>query len=1041
MSTDSFKERFLFQSEGAPEKAFRVVRFSGREGLNILYRFEITLASQSRPDLDKVLASPAKLTILRDGGSHAVFHGYPTLCAQNGHSNGWTFYTLVLQPAFWKTANVVMNQIFLDNDVKEILEETLKKNGAFESEHAFKLNGSYPKLDFSMQYNESVYDYMAFQMEKNGIYYYFDQQSSGEKLIFADSKDAHAKLPQTPSLRYSPVSGLENAHREELVASFSLNQTPLPKAVFVRDHDWKRPGQAVEASAPVNPKGLGSVYYYGDGFSTEAEGKRIAGIRAEELICRAKVFTGSGSVPTMRPGFTFSLQGHYDDGFNRDYTITEVTHEGSQEGFLSLALGIELEHPSDKLYYRNSFACIPADVQFRPARVTERKKISGALTAFIDAASNTGVAESDEHGRYKVVFPLDPSGRGSGKASCWIRRMQPYVGSGYGSSFPLSPGVEVFVSFLDGDPDRPFIAGAVANPETGSTDGGSNPMLAGLTTNGGNGLIFNDKPEKQGLFLGSGGKRSGLFMASGSLDGSFLKSDTSLHMATASNTAMAGLASAFESGMTNMIRTSGGALPWYKMAIPFVKALEDITKGGLKADPKGEKDAYENWSQAAYAIKWLSIAASLGVDIKQGTMTATKGTPYATAISATGGSSMISQISQMTSGRMAEMVSSITAHLLTTIGQGILQQTVQEKSQKEQEDYDKLTEFQKKDLQRNYVVTGAKELVSEISPLLTLALKRDSAWNVRGVKFGGLKIDTPESNVTISSKTETRVSSANQTVIQAMPGNAKRVEELGANKLPDVYNKVTMRNKAKIILHSEDIDNLAQNSIKSSSCGSIQMLALDAMYLSNNPELVKPAAEFFSEEGPKYLDNAEAGRKSTLEQLPSRVESRMSSNNEKGYSQIEMWKAKLTLLNAGKELHILQNIADDSAVMDFKRHKEDNEINSLSFTKAGDVLSFKKDGSGKPRVVELLEGKAAISADKTAMTAEDKKITLAAEGAPQFTLEKDKAVLKTKAIEQDADEITLKSPAIKVGKSSFKNEKILLDAPTVELTGNMIKIG
>ena len=55
MSTDSFKERFLFQSDGAPEKAFRVVRFSGREGLNILYRFEITLASQSRPDLDKVL--------------------------------------------------------------------------------------------------------------------------------------------------------------------------------------------------------------------------------------------------------------------------------------------------------------------------------------------------------------------------------------------------------------------------------------------------------------------------------------------------------------------------------------------------------------------------------------------------------------------------------------------------------------------------------------------------------------------------------------------------------------------------------------------------------------------------------------------------------------------------------------------------------------------------------------------------------------------------------------------------------------------------
>ncbi len=1038
MSTDSIRERFLFHSDGAPEKAFRVVRFSGREGLNVLYRFEITLASQSKPDLENVLASPARLTILRDDGKHAIFHGYPTLCTQGGHSNGWTFYTLTLQPAFWKTTHVVMNQIFLDKDVEEILTEMLKKNGVFESKHDFRLEGSYPKLDFSMQYNESVYDYMAFLMEKNGIYYYFDQQDAGEKLIFADSKNAHLKLPQTPALRYSPVSGLENAHREEVVASFTLNQSPLPKTVYVRDHDWKRPGQAVEASAPVSSRGLGAVYHYGDGFSTESEGKRIAGIRAGELICRARVFTGSGSVPTMRPGFIFSLEGHYDDAFNREYTITEVTHEGSQEGFLSLALGIELSHPSDRLYYRNAFSCIPADVQFRPARVTERKKISGALTAFIDAASNTGVAETDEHGRYKVVFPLDPSGRGDGKASCWIRRAQPYVGSGYGSSFPLAPGVEVFVSFLDGDPDRPFIVGAVANPETGSMDTGTTAMLSGFTTNGGNGLIFNDKPEKQGLFLGSGGKRSGLFMTSGSLDGAFLKSDTALNMVSASNTALAGLASLSQSGFANSLETSGGAVPWDKMLIEVLNSLEKITAGGLKSNPDPEGDAYKAWSHTGFIIKAVSMLASAGIDIREGVASSTPDAPYGTAISATDGESSIKQISKMTSGRLAEFLSFATAHLIATIGQGVLEMTVDKKSQEEQEKYDKLTEFQKWETRRDYVFTAAKELVSELSSMGTILFKRDSAWKIRNIEFGGIKMEAPKANVAVTSETETRMASANQTVIQALSGAADRVSRLGANKLPEQYknSKLMDNGKSRVLLHSEQIRSLAQDSIVDYSLQDIGLHALDKVAISNKPETIEPIADFFRSEASPFCA---AGKQGALGALATHMTDRKTT---KGHSSLTMDKEKLSLLNEGKALHVAQKAPADDAVMDFKRSNTTGVVNSLAFTKDGSVLNFKKGGSGKPRVVELLDGKAALSADKTTITAEDKKISLAAEGTAQFTLAKDKATVDTQNVAvKGSSEIKLDSPSIKVGDSTFTKQDIELKASSVKVNGKLIGIG
>ena len=45
---------------------------------------------------------------------------------------------------------------------------------------------------------------------------------------------------------------------------------------------------------------------------------------------------------------------------------------------------------------------------------------------------------------------------------------QPHAGEDYGHHFPLKPGVEVTVTFADGDPDRPIISGSVPNPVTGS---------------------------------------------------------------------------------------------------------------------------------------------------------------------------------------------------------------------------------------------------------------------------------------------------------------------------------------------------------------------------------------------------------------------------------------------------------------------------------------------------------------------------------------------------------------------------------------------
>jgi len=72
----------------------------------------------------------------------------------------------------------------------------------------------------------------------------------------------------------------------------------------------------------------------------------------------------------------------------------------------------------------------------------------------------------DHEGRYTVKFLFDTAPPGEAKASHAVRRIQPAAGPNYGMHFPLRPGVEVVLVFIDGDPDRPLIVGAVPNPVT-----------------------------------------------------------------------------------------------------------------------------------------------------------------------------------------------------------------------------------------------------------------------------------------------------------------------------------------------------------------------------------------------------------------------------------------------------------------------------------------------------------------------------------------------------------------------------------------------
>ena len=499
---DASKPKFLFESKGADKNTFSVVRFKGTEGLSTIYRFSIMLISEKNDlDIGSILHNPAEFTIKRDDGD-ITFKGMLSSFEQLHQAGTICFYRAELVPKLWWATLTHCNQIFLNENAQGLLGDVLKKAGLKEGlSFDFKLQGSYPSWEYLCQYDESHFNFVSRWMERDGMYYYFEQTDQGEKMVITDTHIAHSPMKEGTGLTYSPPSNLDHTHRDEIVKNFMLKQQPLPKKVLLKDYNYRKPSLEMKAEALVSQQGMGEIYIYGEHFKTPGEGNQLARIRAQEFLCREKVFHGVSTVPYVRTGYIFELKDHYRQDFNQRYLTTEVVHEGSQEAYLVSGLGLHLSEGEDRLYYRNSFTCIPANTQFRSERKAVKPKLSGTINAKVDASGSGQYAELDGEGRYKVIMPFDESGRSGGKATTWLRMAQPYGGSNHGMHFPLHKGTEVLITCIEGDPDRPIIQAAAPNPENPSLVRDSNQTRCIIATGGQNLFHFQDKQGNEGMHL------------------------------------------------------------------------------------------------------------------------------------------------------------------------------------------------------------------------------------------------------------------------------------------------------------------------------------------------------------------------------------------------------------------------------------------------------------------------------------------------------------------------------------------------------------
>ncbi|MFI8689503.1 type VI secretion system tip protein VgrG [Stutzerimonas kunmingensis] len=468
---------FTLSLEGI-EHDFKVLEFQGREAISQPYRFDLELVSE-RPDLDmeSLLRRPAFLAFAPDGSG---IHGLVHQAAQGESGQRLTRYRLTIVPQLAYLAHRTNQRIFQHLSVPQIVAQVLEEHGIQADAYRFQLGPViYPPREYCVQYDETDLHFIQRLCEEEGIHYHFQHSAAGHALVFGDDQTVFPRLAATA---YQQDSGL--VADQPVIKRFGLRLETRPSRVTRRDYDFEKPRLTMEAAFHSDFQPDLEDYDYPGRFTERARGKHLSQRALERHRHDYELAEGESDQPRLASGHFLPLGEHPRSDWNQLWLLTEVRHEGKQPQVLEESTtNVPVQHglaPSPlwgegwgegaltssdfQQGYRNHFTATPWDIPFRPALNHPKPKVLGSQTAVVTGPAGEEI-HCDEYGRVRVQFHWDREGQADDKTSCWLRVGSSWAGDRYGGIAIPRVGMEVLVTFLEGDPDQPLVTGCLYHKE------------------------------------------------------------------------------------------------------------------------------------------------------------------------------------------------------------------------------------------------------------------------------------------------------------------------------------------------------------------------------------------------------------------------------------------------------------------------------------------------------------------------------------------------------------------------------------------------
>ncbi|WP_312956779.1 type VI secretion system Vgr family protein [Stutzerimonas nitrititolerans] len=460
------------------ETDLQVLGFEGHEKLNQPYRFDIEVVSE-RPDLDleTLLHRPVYLAFGPAGkGVHGVIHGV----RQGDSGKRLTRYSLSLRPQLAYLTHSRDQRIFQHLSVPQVIAQVLEGHGIQADAYRFQLGYAYPERDYCVQYDESDLHFIQRLCEEEGISFHFQHNEAGHILVFGDDQTIFPKLAP---VAYQQDSGL--VADREVVKRFGVRLETRSSHATFRDYDFEQPRLRMEAGYGSEFTPTLEAYDYPGRFTERIRGKHLAKRSLERLRADYELAEGVSDA-YLASGHFLALTDHPRQQWNDLWLLTEIHHQGKQPQVLEESVtdfsGSSAPAPSPlwgegwgegaddfTQGYRNHFTATPWDIFYRPRLEHPKPKILGSQTAVVTGPSGEEI-HCDQYGRVKVHFFWDRKhggreGLADDKSSCWLRVSSSWAGDRYGGVAIPRVGMEVLITFLEGDPDQPLVTGCLYHAE------------------------------------------------------------------------------------------------------------------------------------------------------------------------------------------------------------------------------------------------------------------------------------------------------------------------------------------------------------------------------------------------------------------------------------------------------------------------------------------------------------------------------------------------------------------------------------------------
>lgn len=504
-------------------------RIEGQHQLNGGLMAElICLSTNAQIALKQFIGVQVAVDQVTDSGQLFRTTGIVTEASYGQSDGALTLYKLTIEDAtnLWhKRRN---SRVFMNKSIVEITEVLFKewqeKSPLFAASLNLDLGGlsqNYDIRPFTMQHNESDYDFLTRLWRSEGVSWLIDESElfvphftapiQAQKLRLIDDNNQYQALARR-SIRYHRSSATEY---QDSITGFVAVRSLQPTAVHV---------QRWQPDALAQEEGNGSVvttHTHSDNFDSatlsleqawhvspawmqdlkgEDQATASSSSQLEKLnqhftdmhASRAKYFKAYSSVRDTQVGYWFNLREHpeidqhevADQEFliiaKNFYNQNNLPKDLHQQVSQLLTQSRWDQHGYDDIEHQgNGLTLIRRQIktapeynpeQHRPIAYPQRAKVVGPEGETIHV---------DEWGRIKVRFLFtrsDDHGHDGGAGSndndsdsAWVDVLTPWAGEGYGARFLPRIGEVVAIDFFDGNIDRPFVTGRIHEAQRSPT--------------------------------------------------------------------------------------------------------------------------------------------------------------------------------------------------------------------------------------------------------------------------------------------------------------------------------------------------------------------------------------------------------------------------------------------------------------------------------------------------------------------------------------------------------------------------------------------